>query len=106
MLTVRQTADDFGRRLLARKLAEELLDVLNLERALFQFVVGDQVFHSALSPQPLALSPAISLSLLLYLCPGVAERDDPVEHRRTGGAVVVDVEVADALELKLLAARC
>ena len=41
-----QATDDFCRRLLARKLAEELLDVLDLERSLFEVVLGDVVFHS------------------------------------------------------------
>ena len=40
-----QAPDDFGRGLLARKLAEELLDVLNLERALLEVVLGDVIFH-------------------------------------------------------------
>src|SRR5215471_3270800 len=55
MLAIGQPADNLRRGLLPRKLAEELLDVLNLEGALLQLVVGDEVFHSAPSPQPSAL---------------------------------------------------
>ena len=40
-----EAPDDLGGRLLARKLAEVLLDVLNFERALFELVLGDVVFH-------------------------------------------------------------
>src|SRR4029077_11654290 len=40
-----ETADDLGRGLLARKFAEVLLDVLNLERALLELVLGDVIFH-------------------------------------------------------------
>ncbi len=41
----RQAADDFGGSLLARKLAEELFDVLNLERALLEIVLRDVILH-------------------------------------------------------------
>ncbi len=37
--------DDFGGGFLARELAKELLDVLNLQRALLQIVLGDVIFH-------------------------------------------------------------
>src|SRR5262245_16743706 len=40
-----QTAGDFRRGLLARELAEELLDVLNLERALLEIVLRDVILH-------------------------------------------------------------
>jgi hypothetical protein len=40
-----EAADDFRRGLLARKFAEKLLDVLNLERALLEIIVRDVVFH-------------------------------------------------------------
>ena len=40
-----QPPDDLRRRLLPRKLAEEFLDVLNLERALLEVVLLDEVFH-------------------------------------------------------------
>ena len=36
---------DLGRGLLARELAEELLHVLNLQRALLEIVLGDVIFH-------------------------------------------------------------
>src|SRR5262245_32801923 len=41
-----QARDDFRSRLLARKLAEVLLDVLNLQRALLERVLGNEIFHS------------------------------------------------------------
>ena len=40
-----EPSHDFRRRLLPRELAEELLDVLDLERALLQIVMGDVIFH-------------------------------------------------------------
>ena len=40
-----QPAHDFRRGLLARKLAEVLFDVLNLERALLEVVLRDVIFH-------------------------------------------------------------
>ena len=40
-----QTTDDLGRGLLARKLTEKFLDVLDLERTLLEFVLGDVIFH-------------------------------------------------------------
>ena len=44
-LAVAQAIDDFLRGLLARELAEVLLDVLDLERAGFERVLLDQVFQ-------------------------------------------------------------
>ena len=43
-----QAVGDFVRRLFARKLPEEFLDVLNLERAGVQRVLLDEVFHISL----------------------------------------------------------
>ena len=43
-----ETAYDFRGGLLAGKLAEVLLDVLNLERALLEIVLRDVIFHGAL----------------------------------------------------------
>ena len=40
-----QTADDLRRGLLARELAEELFDVTDLERTLFEIVLFDVVLH-------------------------------------------------------------
>jgi hypothetical protein len=37
--------DDFGGGFLARELAEKLLDVLNLQRALLQILLSDVIFH-------------------------------------------------------------
>ena len=37
--------DDLGGGLASRELAEELLDVLNLERSAFDWILLDQVFH-------------------------------------------------------------
>src|SRR4051812_36737677 len=45
MRSAAQPAHDFRCRFLARKLAEELLDVLDLERTLFEIVLFDVVFH-------------------------------------------------------------
>jgi hypothetical protein len=47
MRAAREAAHDLRRELLAGKLAEELLDVLNLERALLELVLLDVVFHSS-----------------------------------------------------------
>ena len=47
MRTAVQTAHDLGRRLLARKLAEVLLDVLDFERALLELVLRDVIFHGS-----------------------------------------------------------
>ena len=44
-LAVAQTGDDFRRGLLARELAEVFLDVLDFERAGFERVLLDQIFH-------------------------------------------------------------
>ena len=41
-----QAPDDLGGGLLSRKLAEELFDVLNLERTLLELVLGDVIFHN------------------------------------------------------------
>ena len=41
-----QPADDLRHGFLPRKFAEKLLDVLNLERALLEIVLGDVVFHA------------------------------------------------------------
>ena len=40
-----QPADDFRRRFLPRELAEELLDVLDLQRTLLEIVLLDVIFH-------------------------------------------------------------
>ena len=45
-----EPADDFRGSLLARKLPEEFLDVLDFERALFQVVLRDVVFHQNQPP--------------------------------------------------------
>ena len=45
MAAAGQPADDFSGGLLAGELAEELLDVLDFERALFEIVLGDVIFH-------------------------------------------------------------
>ena len=45
VLAVLQPLDDLGRRLLAAELAEELLDVLDFERALLERVLLDDLLH-------------------------------------------------------------
>ena len=45
MIAVGEPLNDFSRRLLAREIEEELLDVLNLQRALLESVLLDQVFN-------------------------------------------------------------
>src|SRR6185436_6482585 len=45
-LAMPEAVGDFVRRLFSRKLPEEFLDVLNLERAGIQGVLLDEVFHS------------------------------------------------------------
>src|SRR5687768_12452266 len=50
-----------------------------------------------------SLSAKRLLALGLYLRPGVAQGDDAVEDGTFGGRVLVDGEVADALELELRA---
>ncbi len=40
-----ETPHDFGGGLLPRELAEEFFDVLNLERALFEVVLRNVIFH-------------------------------------------------------------
>jgi hypothetical protein len=44
VIPVGEALDDFHRRLLAREIEEELLDVLNLQRALLEPVLLDQIF--------------------------------------------------------------
>ena len=46
--------EDFGRRLLAGELAEELLDVLDFKRAGVQRVLLDQVFQRVSAPRSIA----------------------------------------------------
>ena len=48
MIAIRQPRDDLRRGLLAREIEEELLDVLNLERALLEPILPDEVFHGHL----------------------------------------------------------
>ena len=48
MIAVDQPLDDFGGGLLAGEVEEELLDVLDLERALLKAVLPNQVFHGHL----------------------------------------------------------
>ncbi len=51
----RQPAHDFRRGLLPRELAEELFDVLNLQRALLEIVLLDVIFHGSGNPDSTAL---------------------------------------------------
>ena len=66
MGAARQPADDLGGGLLARELAEELLDVLDLERALLEIVLGDVIFHVSCrallrDPRPVSRSETVRL---------------------------------------------
>src|SRR6266511_3608497 len=53
--------DDFSCRLSARKLAEELLDVLDFKRAGLEWVLLDQVFHQV--SMPITLPSSLTSSL-------------------------------------------
>ena len=48
VVAIGQPVDDFGRGLLAGEVEKELLDVLDLERALLKPILPNQVFHSHL----------------------------------------------------------
>ena len=86
-------ADDLGRGLLPRKLAEELFDVLDLERALLELVLGDVIFHG---------STAGSFALLLLRFFAHVSRSETVRLNTSapGRESGIDAEIAEPLELK------
>ena len=49
VIAIGQPLNDFGRRLLPRKIEEELLDVLDLERPLLERILLDEVFHGPIT---------------------------------------------------------
>src|SRR5690242_1965481 len=49
VIAIGQPLNDFGRCLLPRKIEEELLDVLNLERSLLERILFDKVFHGLIT---------------------------------------------------------
>ena len=49
MVAIAEALDHFGGGLLPREIEEELLDVLDLERALLEAVLFEKIFHGCLS---------------------------------------------------------